>query len=205
MDNKLNAKQQAVLDFIKQEIKRKGYPPSVREIGKAVGFSSSSTVHNYLNQLEKLGYIRRDPALPRAIVVNEPDNDYYFEKDMVEVPLLGKVTAGLPILAVENIEERFRFPRGLLPVGGNIFMLRVIGDSMINAGIYPNDYVFVKQQPFAHNGEIVVALIDEEATIKRFFIEGEKIVLRPENEKYKPIILDEVSILGKVIGLYRKM
>ncbi|AVX31067.1 SOS-response transcriptional repressor, LexA [Carboxydocella thermautotrophica] len=205
MDNKLNAKQQAVLDFIKQEIKRKGYPPSVREIGKAVGFSSSSTVHNYLNQLEKLGYIRRDPALPRAIVVNEPDNDYYFEKDMVEVPLLGKVTAGLPILAVENIEERLRFPRGLLPVGGNIFMLRVIGDSMINAGIYPNDYVFVKQQPFAHNGEIVVALIDEEATIKRFFIEGEKIVLRPENEKYKPIILDEVSILGKVIGLYRKM
>ncbi|GAW27967.1 transcriptional repressor LexA [Carboxydocella sp. ULO1] len=205
MDNKLNAKQQAVLDFIKQEIKRKGYPPSVREIGKAVGFSSSSTVHNYLNQLEKLGYIRRDPALPRAIVVNEPDNDYYFEKDMVEVPLLGKVTAGLPILAVENIEERFRFPRGLLPVGGNIFMLRVIGDSMINAGIYPNDYVFVKQQPFAHNGEIVVALIDEEATIKSFFIEGEKIVLRPENEKYKPIILDEVSILGKVIGLYRKM
>jgi len=205
MTNQLNPKQQAVLDFIKNEIKRKGYPPSVREIGKAVGFSSSSTVHNYLNQLEKLGYIRRDPALPRAIVVTEPQQDIYYEKDMLDIPLVGKVTAGLPILAVENIEAWYKFPRDLLPPGEKMFMLRVQGDSMINVGINPGDYVIVRSQPFASHGEIVVALIGEEATVKRFLIEKGYFVLKPENEKYEPINLKEVIILGKVVGLYRKM
>lgn len=205
MTSQLTPKQQEVLDFIKDEIKRKGYPPSVREIGKAVGFKSSSTVHNYLNQLEKLGYIRRDPALPRAIVITDPFEDFYYEKEMLEIPLVGKVSAGLPILAVENIEARFKFPRELLPHGENMFMLSVRGDSMINAGIYPGDYVIVKSTPVANHGEIVVALIGEEATVKRFLVEKDHFVLKPENEKYESINLEEVTILGKVVGLYRKM
>lgn len=202
---KLSTRQRAILDFIKKEVKEKGYPPSVREIGEAVGLASSSTVHGHLSRLEKKGLIRRDPTKPRAIeILNESNlEEQEHSISSIKVPVLGKVTAGDPILAVENIEEYFSLPEHV--VGGDtVYMLRVQGNSMINAGILDGDYVIVRQQSVANNGDIVVAMTDEgEATVKRFYKEKNHARLQPENDELEPILLPNVTILGKVIGLYR--
>ncbi|MCF6137207.1 transcriptional repressor LexA [Pseudalkalibacillus berkeleyi] len=201
---KLSRRQQDILNYIKFEVKHKGYPPSVREIGEAVGLASSSTVHGHLSRLEKKGLIRRDPTKPRAIEVITDDMDATIPKsESINVPVIGKVTAGQPITAIENIEEYFPLPDHM--VGDeNVFALVVQGDSMIEAGIYDGDMVIVKQQQSANNGDIVVAMTEEdEATVKRFFKEKDFIRLQPENASLEPIILNHVSILGKVIGVYR--
>ncbi|MBW8348974.1 transcriptional repressor LexA [Bacillus sp. IITD106] len=203
---KLSKRQQDILDFIKLEVKSKGYPPSVREIGEAVGLASSSTVHGHLARLENKGLIRRDPTKPRAIEIIQPEEDSIPRHKTVNVPLVGKVTAGLPISAIENIEEYFPLPEQLAPADDHVFMLEIVGESMIEAGILDGDYVIVRQQSTANNGEIVVAMTDEnEATVKRFFKEKDYFRLQPENSNMEPIILREVSILGKVIGLYRQV
>lgn len=203
---KLSKRQQDILDFIKQEVKSKGYPPSVREIGEAVGLASSSTVHGHLARLESKGLIRRDPTKPRAIEVLQLEEDNIPKQNTVNVPLVGKVTAGLPISAIENIEEYFPLPEQLVPTDEQVFMLEIVGESMIEAGILDGDYVIVRQQHTANNGEIVVAMTDEdEATVKRFFKEKDYFRLQPENANMEPIILRDVSILGKVIGLYRNV
>lgn len=200
----LTPRQRQVLDYIKEQVRRKGYPPSVREIGEAVGLSSSSTVHGHLARLEEKGLIRRDPTKPRAIEVLGDDGLYPQRHPTVMVPLVGKVTAGEPILAVENIEDQFPMPAQLVQ-GENVFMLTVRGDSMIEAGIFDGDYVLVRQQSSADNGDIVVALIGEEATVKRFFRERDHIRLQPENSRLEPIRVRDVQILGKVIGLFRTL
>ncbi|RYM05666.1 transcriptional repressor LexA [Sporolactobacillus sp. THM7-7] len=201
---KLSNRQQSILDFIKHEVATKGYPPSVREICDAVGLASSSTVHGHLARLEKKGLIRRDPTKPRAIEVLDHDGDIYREK-AVPVPVIGKVTAGLPISAVENIEEYFPVPRSLVDED-EVFILNVSGDSMINAGILDGDKVIVRQQSTAENGEIVVAMTEEnEATVKRFFKEADHVRLQPENPAMSPILLDNCTILGKVVGVYRSI
>lgn len=202
---KISKRQQDILDFIKGEVKRKGYPPSVREIGEAVGLASSSTVHGHLARLESKGLIRRDPTKPRAIEILEVDETVGIPRNnVVNVPVVGKVTAGLPITAIENVEEYFPLPERLAPAEEHVFMLEVMGESMIEAGILDGDYVIVKQQQTANNGEIVVAMTEEdEATCKRFFKEKDFIRLQPENSTMEPIILKNVSILGKVIGVYR--
>ncbi|MBS4194085.1 transcriptional repressor LexA [Lederbergia citri] len=203
---KLSKRQQDILDFIKLEVRSKGYPPSVREIGEAVGLASSSTVHGHLARLENKGLIRRDPTKPRAIEIIQPEEDSIPRQKTVNVPLVGKVTAGLPISAIENIEEYFPLPEQLAPADDHVFMLEIVGESMIEAGILDGDYVIVRQQSTANNGEIVVAMTDEnEATVKRFFKEKDYFRLQPENSNMEPIILREVSILGKVIGLYRQV
>ncbi|MGE8203973.1 transcriptional repressor LexA [Heyndrickxia sp. NPDC080065] len=203
---KLSKRQQDILDFIKQEVKSKGYPPSVREIGEAVGLASSSTVHGHLSRLETKGLIRRDPTKPRAIEILDLDSENIPQQNVVNVPLLGKVTAGLPITAIENIEEFFPLPEQLAPADENIFMLEIVGESMIEAGILDGDYVIVRQQQTAINGDIVVAMTeDDEATVKRFFKEKNYFRLQPENSTMAPIILNNVTILGKVIGLYRQL
>jgi len=198
----LSNRQLQILNYIKTSLKTKGYPPSVREICKAVGLNSTSTVHSHLNSLEKKGYIKRDPSKPRAIEVI--DNNFLNASKMVNVPVVGKVTAGEPILAVENIETIFPLPMELVE-HEDVFMLLVRGDSMIEAGIFENDYVLVKKQNSAQNGDIVVALIEDEATIKRFYKEKEYIRLQPENPIYDPIYVKSVTILGKVIGVFRKL
>jgi repressor LexA len=204
---KLSKRQQDILEFIKHEVKKKGYPPSVREIGEAVGLASSSTVHGHLARLESKGLIRRDPTKPRAIEILEIEAETHIPKyNVVNVPVVGKVTAGQPITAIENVEEYFPLPDRLVPSDEQVFMLEVMGDSMIEAGILDGDYVIVKQQQTANNGEIVVAMTEEdEATVKRFFKEKDFIRLQPENPTMDPIILRNVSILGKVIGVYRHM
>lgn len=203
---KLSKRQQDILDFIKQEVKSKGYPPSVREIGEAVGLASSSTVHGHLSRLESKGLIRRDPTKPRAIEILDLDSASIPQQNVINVPLLGKVTAGLPITAIENIEEYFPLPEQFAPTDENIFMLEIVGESMIEAGILDGDYVIVRQQQTASNGDIVVAMTeDDEATVKRFFKEKDFFRLQPENSTMAPIILNNVSILGKVIGLYRHL
>lgn len=202
---KLSKRQQDILEFIKDEVKLKGYPPSVREIGEAVGLASSSTVHGHLARLESKGLIRRDPTKPRAIEILEMDDTSNIPKSkVVNVPVVGKVTAGLPITAIENVEEYFPLPERLAPDEENVFMLEIMGESMIEAGILDGDYVIVRQQQSANNGDIVVAMTEEdEATVKRFFKEKDYIRLQPENSTMEPIILRNVSILGKVIGVYR--
>ncbi|MEH7374439.1 transcriptional repressor LexA [Neobacillus drentensis] len=202
---KISKRQQDILDFIKSEVKSKGYPPSVREIGEAVGLASSSTVHGHLARLESKGLIRRDPTKPRAIEILEADVSAHIPRNtVVNVPVVGKVTAGLPITAIENVEEYFPLPESLAPADEQVFMLEIMGESMIEAGILDGDYVIVKQQPTANNGDIVVAMTEEdEATCKRFFKEKDYIRLQPENSTMDPIILRNVSILGKVIGVYR--
>ncbi len=203
--SKLSNRQQAIIDFIRREVKDKGYPPSVREIGEAVGLASSSTVHGHLARLEKKGLIRRDPTKPRAIELLGDSDRFHEEYDVsvVRVPVLGKVTAGQPITAVEQVEEYFPLPENLVS-SDNVFMLRVSGDSMIEAGILDGDYVIVRQQSVANNGDIVVAMTEEdEATVKRFFKEKNYFRLQPENSSMEPIILQSVTILGKVIGVYR--
>lgn len=202
---KISKRQQDILDFIKGEVKKKGYPPSVREIGEAVGLASSSTVHGHLARLESKGLIRRDPTKPRAIEILEMDESVNIPRNnVVNVPVVGKVTAGMPITAIENVEEYFPLPERLAPADEQVFMLEIMGESMIEAGILDGDYVIVKQQQTANNGDIVVAMTEEdEATCKRFFKEKDYIRLQPENSSMDPIILRNVSILGKVIGVYR--
>jgi repressor LexA len=203
---KLSSRQKMILDFIKKEVKAKGYPPSVREIGEAVGLASSSTVHGHLERLEKKGLIRRDATKPRAIEILDGDAPApEISPSVARVPLVGKVTAGAPILATENIEDYFPLPSHI--VGDHtVFMLLVSGDSMIEAGIHDGDYVIVRKQSTANNGDIVVAMTEEdEATVKRFFKEHDHIRLQPENSAMEPIRLRNVTILGKVIGLFREI
>lgn len=199
----VTSKQEQILAYIRQNVREKGYPPSVREIGKAVGLSSSSTVHAHLNKLESLGLIRRDPTKPRTIEI--VDESSWRQKSLVPVPHIGRVTAGQPILAVENIEETYPLPAELIGRDDNIFMLDVSGESMINAGILDGDLILVRETKSANNGDIVVALIDdEEATVKRFYKENGRFRLQPENDTMDPIYADKVEILGKVVGLYRR-
>ncbi len=199
----LNPRETQVLEFIKKEVARCNYPPSVREIGKAVGILSTSTVHGCLESLEAKGYIRRSSTMPRAIQILDQarggtDQRCYF------APLVGKINAGHPILAEENREGYFPIPPDIAP-GGNCFVLRVQGDSMTGAGIQNGDFVIIRQQKTADNGEIVAALIGDEATVKRFFLEADEIRLQPENDAYAPIYTREAEILGKVVGIFRKM
>ncbi|APH05144.1 transcriptional repressor LexA [Bacillus weihaiensis] len=202
---KLSKRQQDILSFIKDEVQKKGYPPSVREIGEAVGLASSSTVHGHLARLESKGLIRRDPTKPRAIEILEEEENLHIPKsNVINVPVIGKVTAGLPITAIENVDEYFPLPDRYVSDEENVFMLEIMGESMIEAGILDGDLVIVKQQQTANNGDIVVAMTEEdEATCKRFFKEKDFIRLQPENSTMEPIILRHVSILGKVIGVYR--
>ncbi|WP_110952954.1 transcriptional repressor LexA [Anaerosinus massiliensis] len=198
----LNKRQQEIFSFIKESLINNGYPPSVREIGKAVGLKSSSTVHSHLAKLEEYGLIRRDPTKPRAIDLL--DEKPWIQKSMLSIPLVGCVTAGTPILATENIEEVYPFPAELLGTHDHVFMLSVDGNSMINAGIFDGDYIMVREQNTAYNNDIVVALInDETATVKRFFKETDIIRLQPENDTMEPIYEKNVAILGKVIGVFR--
>ena len=202
--SKMSNRQNAILEFIKSEVREKGYPPSVREIGEAVGLASSSTVHGHLDRLEKKGLIRRDPTKPRAIEILDGDDlPERFPSSVRHIPLVGKVTAGVPITATENIEEFFPVPTQM--VGDQpVFMLSVMGDSMIEVGINDGDYVIVRQQQTADNGDIVVAMTEEnEATVKTFYKERDHIRLQPENSALEPLRLKHVSILGRVIGLIR--
>jgi repressor LexA len=200
-------KQKKIIDFVNLYLAEKGYPPSVREICQAVGFKSTSTVHAYIKRLEEEGQILKDATKPRALkILDESEKrleGYIAHQEIDNVPVLGKITAGAPILAVENIEETFPIPVQYLE-NSTSFMLKVRGDSMINAGILDGDYILVKQQNTAENGDMVVALIDEEATVKTFYKEKGYFRLQPENPAYEPIIVENLSILGKVIGLFRK-
>lgn len=199
---KITAKQKEILEFMKNEILSKGYPPAVREICEAVHLKSTSSVHAHLETLEKNGYIRRDPAKPRAIEIVD-DNFNITRREMVNIPMIGTITAGQPILAVENIEGYFPVPMEFMP-NADSFMLKVKGESMINAGILDGDYILVQQQSHANNGDFVVALIDDSATVKTFYKEKDHYRLQPENDYMDPIIVPEVEILGKVFGVFRR-
>ena len=198
---KITSKQKEILEFMKNEILSKGYPPAVREICEAVQLKSTSSVHSHLETLEKNGYIRRDPAKPRAIEIVD-DNFNLTRREIVNVPILGTVTAGQPILAVENIESYFPIPMDYMP-NQETFMLKVRGESMINAGIFDGDTILVQKQSHAKNGDFVVALIEDSVTVKTFYKEKDYYRLQPENDYMDPIILPDVEILGKVIGLFR--
>lgn len=200
---KITAKQQEVLDYIKETILKKGYPPAVREICEAVKLKSTSSVHSHLETLERNGYIRRDPTKPRTIEILD-DSFGLTRREMVHVPILGSVAAGLPLLAEQQIEDYFPIPVEMLP-NEPVFMLRVKGESMINIGIFDGDQVIVKQGNTARNGDVVVALVEDSATVKRFFKENDYYRLQPENDSMEPIIVHEVEVLGKVIGLFRMM
>lgn len=206
--NNLTNKQLMILEFIKEQLLTKGYPPSVREICTAVGLKSTSTVHSHLNKLEKLGYIRRDATKPRAIEILDKDDIFInkvTEQEMISLPLVGQVTAGEPILAEQNIQEYIPLPSQFVK-GKDTFLLKVKGESMINAGILDNDYVVVDKCSTASNSQIVVALVGKEsATVKRFFKEDKIVRLQPENDFMEPIILDErdVDIVGLVTGVFR--
>ena len=198
---KITAKQQEILDYIKEEILKRGYPPAVREICEAVHLKSTSSVHSHLETLEKNGYIRRDPTKPRAIEIID-DNFNLTRREVVNVPLVGRVAAGEPILAVENVVSYFPIPAEYMP-NEDVFMLTVKGESMINMGIYDGDNIIVSKCSSARNGEVVVALVDDSATVKRFYREDGHIRLQPENDYMDPIIVPDCEILGKVIGLVR--
>jgi len=200
---RITAKQQEILEYIKQTILKKGYPPAVREICEAVQLKSTSSVHSHLETLEKNGYIRRDPTKPRTIEILD-DTFALTRREMVQVPVLGSVAAGQPLLAEEQIEDYFPIPASILP-NNEVFMLRVKGDSMINVGIFSGDQVLVSRCSTAHNGEIVVAMVEDSATVKRFFKEDGHYRLQPENDAMEPIIVPQAEILGKVIGLLRMM
>ncbi|MDP3058181.1 MAG: transcriptional repressor LexA [bacterium] len=202
MKSSLTKRQVEILDFIKKEVRSKGYPPSVREIGVAVGLNSSATVHSHLARLESKGYIRRDPTKPRAIEVLDGAPFGSPLSEIISFPIIGQVTAGAPILAVENIEDYFSLPAHFVPPG-EIFMLNIQGDSMIEAGINSGDMVLVRKQNTAQNGDIVVALLEDEATVKTFYKESTRIRLQPENRTMQPIYSSDVAILGKVVALYR--
>lgn len=197
----LTSRESRILEFIRKKIWEDGFPPTVREIGKAVGLRSTSTVHGYLSRLEELGIIKKDPSSSRAIEV--VDENSWHKKKMIPMPLVGAVRAGEPIYADEHCEAVFPLPAELVGKDTNCFILEVRGDSMINAGIEEGDYLIVAEQETAQNGDIVVALLDDEATVKRFYREADHIRLQPENENYEPIITRNVLIRGKVIGLYR--
>ena len=209
----LNKREKTILKFIEKQIMTDGYPPSVREIGQAVGLSSTATVHGYLERLEKKGYIKKKDKKGRTLRLlkgstgetkKTSSKDFYTQKELVEVPVVGKITAGMPILAVENVTDTFPIPIDFV---GNCdsFMLTVRGESMIEAGILDGDYILVKKQSNANNGEIVVALIEDEATVKTFYKEKDHIRLQPENHTMDPIIVPNCQILGKVAGVFRKM
>ncbi|MBQ6860456.1 MAG: transcriptional repressor LexA [Clostridia bacterium] len=200
-------KQQRVLDYVREQIKKEGYAPSVRDICKALDLKSTSTVHGYLTRLEKKGLIQKAALKPRTLrVVSEEEEDkgFYTTKEMVDVPIVGKVTAGLPILAVENVEDTFPLPIDFVG-NSESFMLKVRGDSMIDAGILDGDLVLVKKQNTAENGDIVVALIEDEATVKKFYKEKGFIRLQPQNQFMQPILVPTCTILGKVAGVFRKL
>lgn len=198
---KISTKQREILEYIKQEILNKGYPPAVREICEAVDLKSTSSVHSHLETLEKNGYIRRDPTKPRAIEIID-DNFNLTRREVVNVPLIGRVAAGQPILAVENIDNYFPIPAEYMP-NQETFMLKVKGESMINAGIFDGDNILVQKQSDARNGDIVVALVDDSATVKTFYKENGHYRLQPENDTMEPIIVQDCSILGKVFGVFR--
>jgi repressor LexA len=210
--NILTKRERAILDYIEKQAKINGYPPSVREICKAVGLRSTATVHGYLESLEKKGYIKKESQKGRTLKLLKGgkleghqetfDKPMYTQKEMVDVPVVGKITAGAPILAVENVTDTFPIPIDFVG-NSESFMLTVRGESMIEAGILNGDYILVRKQKSATNGEIVVALIDDEATVKTFYKEKDHIRLQPENDTMQPIILNNVSILGKAVGLYR--
>lgn len=203
MAETLSAKQQRILDYIKQVQLNRGYPPSVREICTAVGLKSTSTVHGHLERLEKKGYIRRDPTKPRAIEIID-DNFTPVRHEMVNIPVVGKVAAGEPLFASENVTDYFPLPMDYLTnTSAELFMVQVQGESMINAGIYDGDLLIVEKRDTARDTEIVVALLDDSVTVKTFYKEADKIRLQPENDTMAPIYSDDVKILGKVIGLYR--
>jgi repressor LexA len=213
----LGKREKDILSFIEKNIKEYGYPPSVREIGKSVGLSSTATVHGYLTKLEEKGYIKKENQKGRALrlvkgnkkddkkqVKQEETKNFYTDKEMVDVPVVGKITAGAPILAVENITDTFPIPLSFV---GNCesFMLTVSGESMIEAGILDGDFILVRKQNVARNGEIVVALIEDEATVKTFYKEKDHIRLQPENSTMDPIIVPDCKILGVVSGVFRKL
>jgi len=198
---RITAKQTEILEYIKSQILNKGYPPSVRDICAAVNLKSTSSVHAHLETLEKNGYIRRDPSKSRTIEIID-DNFNLVRREVVNVPLVGQVAAGQPLLAVENVSSYFPIPAEYLP-NEDTFMLTVKGDSMINMGIYEGDQIIIKRQNTAQNGEVVVALVDDSATVKRFYKENGHIRLQPENDYMDPIIVNDCEILGKVIGLIR--
>ena len=212
-DTTLGQREKSILKFIEKQVEAKGYPPSVREIGKAVGLNSTATVHGYLEKLMQKGYIKKEDQKGRTLRVikgtdgnkkKKEEKSFYTGKEMVEVPVIGKITAGEPILAVENITDTFPIPIDFVG-NSESFMLTVRGESMIEAGILNGDYILVKKQNVANNGEIVVALIGEEATVKTFYKEKDHIRLQPENSTMDPIIVPDCQILGKVAGVFRKM
>ena len=198
---KISKKQKEILEYIKSQILERGFPPAVREICEAVNLKSTSSVHSHLETLEKNGYIRRDPTKPRAIEILD-DSFNLTRREMVNVPIIGQVAAGEPILAQENIENYFPIPTEFMP-NNKTFLLKVKGESMINAGILDGDMVLVEQTPSASNGEMVVALVDDGATVKTFYKEEGIFRLQPENDTMDPIIVTDVTILGKVIGVFR--
>lgn len=198
---RITKKQSEILEYIKSQILNKGYPPSVRDICTAVNLKSTSSVHAHLETLEKNGYIRRDPTKPRAIEIID-DNFNLTRREVVNVPLVGRVAAGEPLLAVENVVSYFPIPSEYMP-NEEVYMLTVKGDSMINMGIFDGDNIIVKKQNTARDGEVVVALVDDSATVKRFYKKADHIELHPENDYMEPIIVDNCEILGKVIGLVR--
>ena len=209
----LNKREKAILKFIEKEVNENGYPPSVREIGKAVGLSSTATVHGYLAKLREKGYIKKEDKKGRTLKlikggngkpVENSQKDFYTQRELVDVPMIGKITAGEPILAVENVTDTFPIPIDFVG-NSESFMLTVRGESMIEAGILDGDYILIRKQNNAINGEIVVALIGEEATVKTFYKEKDHIRLQPENSTMDPIIVPNCEILGKVIGVFRKM
>ena len=198
---RISDKQREILEFMKQEILNKGYPPTVRDICEAVKLKSTSSGHSHLETLEKIGYIRRDPTKPRAIEIID-ENFNLTRREMVNVPLLGRVAAGEPILATENIDSYFPVPAEYMP-NADSFMLKVKGESMINAGIFDGDQILVEKCSTARNGDMVVALVDDSATVKTFYKEAGYIRLQPENDNMDPIIVDNCEILGKVFGVFR--
>ena len=211
--DKLNRREKSILKFIEKQIDENGYPPSVREIGKAVGLNSTATVHGYLAKLTEKGYIKKENQKGRTLRLlkgasgeekKKEDKNFYSGREMVEVPVIGKITAGEPILAVENVTDTFPIPIDFVG-NSESFMLTVRGESMIEAGILDGDYILVKKQNTAENGQIVVALIGEEATVKTFYKEKDHIRLQPENSTMDPIIVPNCEILGKVAGVFRKM
>ncbi|MFQ9114794.1 transcriptional repressor LexA [Eubacterium sp.] len=201
MPGKISAKQQQILDYIKEEILEKGYPPTVREICEKVGLRSTSSVHSHLNTLEENGYIRRDPTKPRAIEIMD-DEFGLTRREMTNIPVIGRVAAGEPLLAVENIKNYFSLPTEFLP-NCETYILEVKGESMINVGFFEGDYLIIEKTNVAKNGDIVVALIDDSVTVKRFYKENGYIRLQPENDTMDPIIVDDCTIVGKAFALYR--
>ncbi|RZS92914.1 transcriptional repressor LexA [Cuneatibacter caecimuris] len=202
MTGRISKKQEEILEYLKEQILTKGYPPAVREICEAVNLRSTSSVHAHLETLEKLGYIRRDPTKPRAIEITD-ESFSMVRRELVNIPIVGQVAAGTPILAEQNIDGYFPLPAEMVPSSGELYMLNVKGDSMINAGILNGDRLIVQHTESARNGEIVVALLDDSATVKRFYKEKGHVRLQPDNDNMEPIIVEQVSVIGKVVGLLR--